>query len=297
MIHKKVLDVARSNPDASLTEIAESVSGASETFVERVLEQYGDPASSGRRSSPDRQSDTESQATRADGYGSVDQQRPDEGEREDEDTDMGPDAPSERPDPPASDSSDQDGHSADRSDGSDRADPSTDRSDDERQSTTETESTVTPDGRTDGIEQADEPITDPAALTDRQLETLREVHRDPTATQEEIAAVLDVTRATISKRLNDIPGFDWANRRPFVDRLFDEEPRSGQRLEPEQSPSPDVPDFDARFTAIEERLERIETANSDSTFDPELAHKVVHACMDADHISEEEELELLRQLL
>ena len=44
MIHKKILDVAGDNPDASLERIADEVSGASVTFVEQVLDEYGDPA-------------------------------------------------------------------------------------------------------------------------------------------------------------------------------------------------------------------------------------------------------------
>lgn len=46
MIHKKILDVAESKPDASLETIATEVSGASVGLVDRVLAEYGDPAES-----------------------------------------------------------------------------------------------------------------------------------------------------------------------------------------------------------------------------------------------------------
>ncbi|MDY6819121.1 MAG: hypothetical protein SVG88_10710 [Halobacteriales archaeon] len=46
VIHKKILDVAESNPDASIEGIADEISGASPALVERVLDDYGDPAES-----------------------------------------------------------------------------------------------------------------------------------------------------------------------------------------------------------------------------------------------------------
>jgi hypothetical protein len=46
VVHKKILDEAKTSPKASIEEIAENVSGASADLVERVLEGYGDPAES-----------------------------------------------------------------------------------------------------------------------------------------------------------------------------------------------------------------------------------------------------------
>lgn len=43
IIHKRILDVAEENPDASLEAIAETVTGAPIELVERVLKKYGDP--------------------------------------------------------------------------------------------------------------------------------------------------------------------------------------------------------------------------------------------------------------
>ena len=39
VIHEKILDVAESNPEASMVEISEAVTGASTDLVERVFEQ------------------------------------------------------------------------------------------------------------------------------------------------------------------------------------------------------------------------------------------------------------------
>lgn len=44
VIHKRILDAAESDPDASMDELAAEVPGASTTLVEKVLEEYGDPA-------------------------------------------------------------------------------------------------------------------------------------------------------------------------------------------------------------------------------------------------------------
>lgn len=44
VIHKRILDVAAQRPDASVEALAAEVPGASPALVERVLEEYGDPA-------------------------------------------------------------------------------------------------------------------------------------------------------------------------------------------------------------------------------------------------------------
>ena len=49
-------------------------------------------------------------------------------------------------------------------------------------------------------------------------------------------------------------------------------------------------------TQLTQRLEAVErTVGTEPVqFDPELTHKVLHACLTADHISEEEELQILK---
>jgi len=93
-----------------------------------------------------------------------------------------------------------------------------------------TESTGTGEEAADGSTSAtvDSDGTDPAAvdpsdLSAAQIETLREIQRQPTATQQEIADELGVVRATVSNRLRDIEEFDWQRRRSFVETLFDGE--------------------------------------------------------------------------
>lgn len=52
IIHQRILRVAESKPDASLDTIADEVSGASIDLVERVLDEYGDPAESPEKTTP-----------------------------------------------------------------------------------------------------------------------------------------------------------------------------------------------------------------------------------------------------
>lgn len=44
VIHKKILDAAESRPDTSVEQLSTAVNGASVDLVERVLDEYGDPA-------------------------------------------------------------------------------------------------------------------------------------------------------------------------------------------------------------------------------------------------------------
>jgi DNA-binding MarR family transcriptional regulator len=44
IIHKRILDAAEANPNASIDGLADEIGGASPSLVERVLDQYGDPA-------------------------------------------------------------------------------------------------------------------------------------------------------------------------------------------------------------------------------------------------------------
>lgn len=49
MIHKQVLDVAATYPEGSVEKLAEEVTGATPDLVEKVLEKYGDPGETGEQ--------------------------------------------------------------------------------------------------------------------------------------------------------------------------------------------------------------------------------------------------------
>jgi hypothetical protein len=233
MRHKQILDVAAERPDASSAEIATDVPSATPDLVERVLDEYGDPA-------------------------------------EDE-------------------------------------------------------------------VPADTEYPAPDELTDKQVETLRAIAGEPTASQRDLAETLSISAATVSTRVNTIDGFDWAERETFVEAVLgtasleatiastaEASPNAGgeetdapstndattDRLENERIRAETTADLAATVEQLDERLARVEKrlddlaepadgeANPDAPLaDSALVHKVVHACMDADTISEDEELRILQALL
>lgn len=254
VVHKRILDVAGDNPDASLADIAAEISGANADLVDRVLSKYGDPGETD-------QQDTDT-AMSQNGYQSAEHEQTDE-----------------------------------------QADEGSDEAEDA------------------------EPPTDPDDLTEKQLRTVRAVYEESDAGQGAIADRLGVTRATVSRRLNDIPGFEWSDRAAFTARLFDgteyDEPpvedeteaKADESAADERSTAETVDDdtdggdtdsndqsepaldsFEERLAAVEETLEA-DTEASERPIRTELAHKVVHAAMESEKISEEEELELIAGLL
>lgn len=154
-----------------------------------------------------------------------------------------------------------------------------------------------------------------ADLSEKQRQTLRAIHENPTATQGEIADRLGVSAPTVSNRVNDLENFEWQHRRAFVDAVFDEtesKPDSAAEVTPERS-AESSPTHSATDGGTDDRLDRLEarlaslereleeqppTTRPDTVFDePELFHKVVHACMDSDVITQDEELEILKAVV
>lgn len=143
----------------------------------------------------------------------------------------------------------------------------------------------------------------PDDLTKKELETLYAIREHPEASQRELAKVLDISGATISDRVNSIEGFDWAERQSFAEAVL----KNGSDATVQDRKMRDTDaDYEAtldqlveRITAVEQRLE--ESANdSDSSagFDnPELIHKVAHASLRSDAITEDEELRILKVLV
>ena len=233
MIHKKILDAARNDPGASLTEIANLVSGASVELVERVLENYGDPAERLVDATADRRADDDpSDAASAD---------------------------------------------ADRADATDPPEASVTDSAEDGATAEERSTDASADGRTDGPAVAD--------LTETQLETLAAIAEHPQATQRELADVLGVSCATVNRRVSAVEGLSWGERESFVDSLFE-----GRDL-----PTPSAIGDDANGAEAEREASRPdgECQSARPLEDPELVRKVLHACLESDRISADEELEII----
>lgn len=144
----------------------------------------------------------------------------------------------------------------------------------------------------------------PEDLSAKQREILKAIHEDPTATQRELAETLDVSGATVSKRANSIAGFTWDDRETFAAAAFDTD-RTTAAEDASHMASTDtdyenaIDQLTDRVTTIEQQMTDLNGADdSRSAFaDPELTHKVVHACLKSTAITEEEELRILKSIL
>lgn len=169
-----------------------------------------------------------------------------------------------------------------------------------------------PDDATEG-EKAEGSFDDERAveLNDREYETLRLIHDHPEATQTELAEKLGVSGATISQRVNAIDGFDWTDRQTFAERVFEDddgvesEHHSGE-YDPEddaersmatQDLHQDVERLTERLEKLDQKFNEINTQPRSVFADPDLVHRVVHACMNAEPITEDEELRILHAIL
>jgi hypothetical protein len=329
LIHKKILERAGEMPDATMAEVAGEVSGASTDLVERVLQEYGDPAAvesdpQGPTAS-DGGSASANGATPATDAGTVDGDQPGTGPEEDPSSAGEPtvetaasDAASAGPDdasPGEADAATGDGRADGKQTGEDQAGDQNvpDRDRDEG----------------DGPATDEQAVATPAELTEKEREVLEVVAERPAATQQEVADVLGVSRATVSKRASGIEGFDWQRRAAFVERVFDDETltrgaggsstvdpgtlaRADARTDGDRTSSPGdatgsgtssgaTAEVLSRLDRIEDRLDRIESGDASGSdggiTDPELAHKVVHACMESDHVDEDEELRVVAAVL
>lgn len=126
-----------------------------------------------------------------------------------------------------------------------------------------------------------------AEVDEKQRETLRAIYEHPDASQRQLAGLLDVSHSTVSHRLNEIPGFEWENRWAIVK----------DRFEDDSAPGEFAAEFDARLQRVERRVDELGGASGVCLEDPDLVHKVVHACMASEQISEEEELRILKSAM
>lgn len=222
VIHKKILDEASSSPDASIEELASRVSGASEALIERVLDEYGDPAENelnSKKSSEDR-----SPVTERDKAMSNASEQPAFGNR---------------------------------------------------------------------IEQEE--------IDEQQWKILTAIQENPDATQNELADLFGVSQSTIYNRLHSIPNFDWEHRQRFVETVLEE--TDGQQDEPAlepvitREPTEQIEGLAERMKRLEQRLDQQETDDRALFNDPDLACKIIRACMKSNNISEEEEDRILKVAL
>lgn len=142
----------------------------------------------------------------------------------------------------------------------------------------------------------------PSNLTNAQRETLEAIHEQPEATQSELGELLGVTASTVCNRVNTIEGFEWENRHEISKRMVTDTQSDTMEQEPmstkDSSSTATLDRLTDRVTVLEERIEDDDqTEEKDYVMGPELVHKVMHACLQSDIITEDEELQLLEQFL
>lgn len=182
-------------------------------------------------------------------------------------------------------------------DSEDALDVESDLLDREVESDRAVESTI--EDETDHPERNGDSHVESVDLTEQQRKTLLAIYEDPDATQRELARRFEVSSATINTRVNSIDGFEWDNRWEFVNRMKEIgqlEPSTNGSVHEEQSAVHEkLDELATKVTTLERRLRDQRDA---SVFDdPALVHKVVHACITSERISEEEELRILQGIL
>lgn len=332
LIHKRILDEATERPEASMEELADEIAGASGTLVERVLEEYGDPATSKGDGAESGGPDTHG------GPSSIPES-------------SGSHDPANQPiETTAMSESNIDSN---ETTGAATVDSTQDESPDEDDPTVDAERTVpgSSDAGTSEVERTtaersdtattdideDEPdVPSRTDLSEKQRTVLRKIYDDPEATQGDLADEVGVSRATISQRVNAVDGFEWPDRAEFVERLFDDssgtsdsavDPESEAQELTDESPtskngpgdagidSTDTPrelevlnaDFDRLETALEGLTEQFESLERsvqgadcpghEVFSDPELVGKIVRECVESDRFTEDEEVRIIAGLL
>lgn len=154
----------------------------------------------------------------------------------------------------------------------------------------------------------DQPVARPdyEELTEKQRKVIHTIYEHPKATQSELADILGFEQPTISQRVNTIEGFNWkdrlafaeamiANREPEQDRYGTAE--SSKRNQSDRDHQEQIEQIPQHVEALEERVSDMETQSPSVFENPELVRKLIHACIQADRITEEEELRIIQILL
>ena len=257
---KQILTIAEENPTATLTEIAADISGVSAAHVDRVLTQYGDPgthpASTATSGSPAVADSTPASRTSSDTESPQDTtasspaDHPDDGATEAATEDASPSTAMPATDSPPSTTS-----SAESTPNSEST--SSVESTSNAASTSSSTTTPTAEGTsstqsspaaqstgssaavpsTDGGQSTHPEYPDPGSLTQKEHETLRAIAHDTDATQQDVADMLGVSRATVSNRVNAVEGFEWADRDSFVSAVIDDREKPVSKGEPSDDAS------------------------------------------------------------
>jgi DNA-binding CsgD family transcriptional regulator len=147
-------------------------------------------------------------------------------------------------------------------------------------------------------------VSNPTQVSKKELETLRTIHKNPELTQSEIGNILNVSNATVCYRVNRIEGFEWENRQEFTTSFFDMETKD-QHVHPEimdlngTEKIATIDDLVDRVSHLEEQIREQNCQKMDASKlgEAELHYKIIHACIQSNIFTEEEELEIMKMIL
>lgn len=322
---KQILDVAEANPDASLEEIADEVPGTTAAVVEQVLDEYGDPAvddSDADPTSTGDESDTEvrSDESADDVAGSTVDSTPPADDTGEETSDVGSPSGGETPD-----------------EISPKDEPVEKQSESIGESVLEERPPANLTDFPNRQRELLESIYEHPEATQRELAAHLDVSRTTVYNRVRnidglewndrhrfVDAVFNggVDRADIESDAGEAKSDSGDDDREIAARNVDDgghdtersrydtgggtanssrgdvEITNGAAINGTDS-SVGIGDLIERVEAVESHLDDL-VAKSESdglSTDPELVHKIAHACLYSDTISEEEELQILRNLL
>ncbi|WP_128226257.1 winged helix-turn-helix transcriptional regulator [Halobacteriaceae archaeon SHR40] len=289
MVHKKILDAAKNHPDSSIEGLADRIGGATIQLVERVLDEYGDPAESESSEITEQiVSDHqlgEKSADAMDETMSNEQTNGTEPSTEPATNSTTPTGDASQSIQRATEAADTTTETAVRESTGDQTEGGTGQSQPQGSSTIHSDQTET-------LHQ------DPENLTEKRLEVLRAIHNRPHATQAELADQLEVSRATISQRVNAIEGFEWADRQEYIDAIFDGNgPISDGMGVSQEELAARINSLTDRIEQLEETIGELSESRSTAFDDPELAATVVRACLDSDTVTEQQEQEIIVEMI
>ncbi|MFC7135300.1 MULTISPECIES: MarR family transcriptional regulator [Salinibaculum] len=288
LIHKKILDTAKEHPTASIRELATKVDGASKHLVERVIEQYGDPVhdeeegdsdSNGESIIEDEQNSEKSVL----GHEQRNEQTPNEKESNmvaHAETEI--DNISEQQEKPQEAANTQKESAKTEADGETVASPVENSSNGKREPSSNSSA------------------PDPDQLTEKQIRVLLAIRDRPHATQAELSELFDISRATISQRVNAIEGFEWRNRQEIVDAVFTENESMADSEDTHESVEElrsHIDQLRKRIESLEGAVEEVNESTQTPFANPELATKIVRACVESNQVTEEDEEEIIKELI
>ena len=328
VVHKKILEAAEARPDASYDELADAVSGASTDLVERVIDEYGDPAENGEGGDAD---DDQNTPTEPSADTDETMSTPDAHDSDDTDPDLDQltdrqervlRAVRDRPNATQEEIAAQfdvsaatisqrvnaiDGfdwpyrrgfvESLFEDEGEFEADAEPQSPGSEAESDDPTPGSETRPASGDGATDPETPDPEPAA-PDPEADAPGPDSGGANPVPD------DDSGPDAAEPRSGTAGSDPAASHAGTDTPGPESAGSGAPSNGEQPAGTEavdrlsgrVGDLTERVAALEGRIEERSPAEG-SFSDPDLVSKMVHACMESERVSEEEELRILRQVL